>query len=142
MSYTPGDIFRAIGRQWLCDDDFRYSLNPNDRYSAHSITTMQREWEWRAQCLSSCVGQCQSQELRVPKQRAKLMKRNTPQQLEVALFRAREEENRMRLRLWRHSLAEDAKMYAEAGDYLRARQYRTMSASGDYDSDSFMSDEE
>ena len=44
-SYSTGAIFRAMGRKWLCDDDFVYSMNPNNRYSSQSITKMQREWE-------------------------------------------------------------------------------------------------
>ncbi|KAK1382567.1 hypothetical protein POM88_020302 [Heracleum sosnowskyi] len=103
---------------------------------------MQREWERRTQCISCCIEQCRLNGLRIPKQRVILMPRNTPQQLEVALFRAREEENRMRIRVHRHSLAADARMFAEDGDMLRARQYHQWSVSAENDSDSFMSDED
>lgn len=142
MTYTPGDIFRAMGRNWVCEDEFRYSLNPNNRYSTLSVATMQREWEWRTRTLDICVEQCQTNGLRVPKQRAKFMLRNTPQELEAALFRAREEENRMRLRVRRHSLAADARMFAEDGDILQARQFHQWSISPDIQSDCDMSDED
>ena len=93
MNYTPGDIFRAMGRKWWCDDDYTYSLDPNLCYSVQSIMIMQREWEWRLQCHAVCVESCTLFGLRVPKKKAQLMPRGTPQQLEAALFRVREEEN-------------------------------------------------
>lgn len=142
MNYTPGDIFKAMGRKWWCDDDFWYPLDPNLRYSTMSLTTMQAEWEWRTSTLSCCVEQCQLNGVRIPKQRATLMQRDTPQQLELALFRAREEENRMRLRLLRKSLLEDSIAYAREGDQERASQYHHFAMSPDYNSDCFMSDEE
>lgn len=45
MSYSSGDICKAMGRKWYCDDDFQYSVNLNLRYSTMSVITMQRELE-------------------------------------------------------------------------------------------------
>ena len=97
MSYTPGDLFVAMGRKWWYDDDFRYPLNPNLRYSPESITTMLDEWEWRVRMLLVCREHCAVAGLPIPKQKARIMPRETPQEMEAALFRAREKEIRMRL---------------------------------------------
>ena len=141
MNYTPRSIYEAMGQKWWCDDDFSYPLDPNLRYSTYSITTMQREWDWRTQTRACCIEQCVSNGLRIPKQRANLFARNTPQLLEIALFRAREEENRMRLRLHRHSFLQDAKLFDDDGDMQQARLYRNIGHSPEYDSDNYMSDD-
>ena len=142
MSYTPGDIYKAMGRKWFCDDDFRYSLDPNLRYSTMSVITMQQEWERRVVCLDSCVRQCRAHGLRIPKQRAINMQRDTHEQLELALFRAREEENRMRIRLNRKDMEDKSREYAEDGDYETARLYHAFATGPNHESDCFMSDDE
>lgn len=142
MSYTPGDIFSAMGRKWWCDSDFYYPLDPNLRYSTIAISTMHEEWEMRKTCLSSCVEQCRLNGLRIPKQRATVMPRGTPQELELALFRAREEENRMRLRLSRKNLVDCREAFFEDGDIRQARIYQHFIMSVDYKSDCYMSDDE
>ena len=142
MSYTPGDIYKAMGRKWFCDDDFRYSMDPNLRYSTMSVIMMQREWEWRVGCLDNCVSQCQAHGVRIPKQRAINMQRDTPPQLELALFRAREEENRMRIRLNRKDMEDKSREYAEVGDDESARLYHDFATGPNYESDCFMTDDE
>ena len=142
MSYTPGDLFVAMGRKWWCDDDFTYSLSPNLRYSPPSITTMLNEWEWRVRRHEVCMERCALAGIPIPKQRARTMPRETPQQLEAALFRAREEENRMNLRLHRQSLYDDAKMFREEGDRFKEQQYLALVTTPDYYSDSVMSSED
>ena len=103
---------------------------------------MQQEWDCRARYLEVCVDDCRRHGIKIPTQRAITMPRFTPQELELALFRARAEENRMRLRLSRKSLLDDSRRYAEDGDHENARIYRHFVMSPDYNSDSFMSDEE
>lgn len=53
MSYTHVIFSHLIDRKWLCDDDFRFAMNPIYRYPSISITIMQREWkwQWQIQCL-------------------------------------------------------------------------------------------
>ena len=142
MSYTPGDLFVAMGRKWWCEDEFRYSLNPNLRYSPESITTMLDEWTWRVRSLEVCRERCALAGIPIPKQKARTMPRETPQEMEAALFRAREEENRMQLRLQRQSLYDDARMFREAGDWFKEQQYLALVTSPDYYSDSVMSSED
>lgn len=141
MNYTPGDIFKAMGRKW-CDNDFNYPLDQNLCYSTESITTIQRKWVWRAQCIFSCKERCEIYELLIPNQRAQIMPHKTPQLLEATLFRALEEENWMRLHLLSHSLLEYAKTYAEEGYTQHARQYPNIISNSEYKSDSFMSNDE
>ena len=142
MSYTSGDIIRATGRKWFCDDDFRYSMDPNLRYSRGSVITMHKEWELFVGCLQICVAQCQEHGVRVTKQRAIHMQRDTPQQLELALFRAREEENRMRMCLNRMDLQTKYREFAEDGDHHNARMYHHFATSPDYIFDCYLSDDE
>jgi len=33
LIYRPNDIFRAMGRQWVLEDDFSYPIDPNLRNS-------------------------------------------------------------------------------------------------------------
>jgi hypothetical protein len=46
MNYTPGDIFRAIGRHWASEDEFRYLMDPNLRDSGQVLNTMTQEWSF------------------------------------------------------------------------------------------------
>ena len=66
----------------------------------------------------------------------------TPHELELALFRAREEENRMRMRLNRKDLQRRSKEYAEDGDLHTAMMYHHFTIGPDYVSDCFLSDDE
>ena len=48
ISFTPANIFEAMGRTWeLGDDDFHYSNNPNDRFNREYNNKMREEWDWR-----------------------------------------------------------------------------------------------
>ena len=62
--------------------------------------------------------------------------------MEAALYRAREEENRMNLRLHRQSLYDDARMFREEGDWFKEQQYLVLVSSPDYYFDSVMSDDD
>ena len=43
MNFTAGDIFRAMGRYWALEDEFRYLLDPNLRYSPRVVNRMREE---------------------------------------------------------------------------------------------------
>ncbi|WOG81988.1 hypothetical protein DCAR_0101147 [Daucus carota subsp. sativus] len=65
MSYTPGDLFVAMGRKWWCEDEFSYS--------PESITTMLDEWTWRVRTLEVCRERCALAGISIPKQKARTM---------------------------------------------------------------------
>ena len=43
MNFTAGDIFRAMGRYWALEDEFRYPLDPNLRDSPRVVNRMREE---------------------------------------------------------------------------------------------------
>lgn len=89
-----------------------------------------------------CVDECRRVGIKIPKQMTKFKPRDTPQQLEATLFRAREEENRMRLRMTRFSLLHDAREFAAFDDWENARIYQHLVMSPNYHSDFYISDDE
>ena len=44
--YRPHDVFTAMGRCWVLEDEFSYLNNPNLRNSAYVHNTMRQEWAW------------------------------------------------------------------------------------------------
>ena len=44
--YRPHDVFIAMGRCWLLEDEFSYSINPNLQNSVYVYNTMRQEWAW------------------------------------------------------------------------------------------------
>lgn len=131
-----------MGRKWFCDDEFRYptlsKFTLQNYVGNHNTTRV----GLRRGCLTTCVGQCQSNGVRIPKQCARVMQHDTPQQLELVLFHAREEENRMRMRLNIKDMLDNSRAFANEGDYHNAKLYHHYTTSVDYYSDCFMFDDE
>nr|POE53734.1 hypothetical protein CFP56_23274 [Quercus suber] len=44
--YRPHDVFTAMGRCWVLEDEFSYPINPNLRNSAYVHNIMRQEWAW------------------------------------------------------------------------------------------------
>ena len=44
--YRPHDVFTAMGRYWVLEDEFSYPINPNMQNSAYVHNTMTQEWAW------------------------------------------------------------------------------------------------
>ena len=102
ISFTPANIFEAMGRTWeLDDDDFHYSNNPNDRFNREYNNKMTEEWDWRVREAAALEHKLASVGLKRPKKRAMSMPRGTPQEFNFALNRFREENNRMQIRYHR-----------------------------------------
>ena len=98
MTYHPGDIFESMGRKWVLEREFEYSLNPSERYNRQYISKMRREWNYRLDEAHNIETDLRSRGLHRPKRRAIGMPLTSPQELNLALNRIREENNRMRLR--------------------------------------------
>ena len=96
ISFTPANIFEAMGRTWeLDDDDFHYSNNPNDRFNREYNNKMTEEWNWRVREAAALEHKLASVGLKRPKKHAMSMPGGTPQEFNFALNRFREENNRM-----------------------------------------------
>ena len=46
MNYTPDDIFRAMGRHWADEDEFRYPMDLNLRDNGQVLNTMTQKWSF------------------------------------------------------------------------------------------------
>nr|XP_023911117.1 uncharacterized protein LOC112022720 [Quercus suber] len=44
--YRPHDVFTAMGRCWVLENEFSYPIHPNLRNSAYVHNTMRQEWAW------------------------------------------------------------------------------------------------
>ena len=44
--YRPHDVFTAMGRCWVLEDEFSYPINSNLRNSTYIHNTMRQEWAW------------------------------------------------------------------------------------------------
>ena len=143
MTYTVIDLYSAMGRYWVADgDEFQYPLNPNLRYSRATVNTMRAEWEFRKTRANVLVELCREVNLKFPRQLAMRMPTDTPQLLQRALHRIRDEVNRMTQRLQRSELMKTANKRAKDGLMDDAHQYYAWSMDVMYESDIKMSDED
>ncbi|CAL5379921.1 unnamed protein product [Camellia sinensis] len=105
-----------MGRYWVADgDEFEYPMNPNLRYSRATVNTMRAEWEFRKTRANVLVELCREVNLKFPRRLAMRMPTDTPQLLQRALHRIRDEVNRMTQRLQRSGLMKTANERAEDG---------------------------
>ncbi|KAK9993542.1 hypothetical protein SO802_023245 [Lithocarpus litseifolius] len=126
--YRPHDVFTAMGRCWVLEDEFSYPINPNLRNSAYVHNTMRQEWAWLFR----------EQEMFYDE----LMPRDTIEELHKALNRIREENNRMKIRLNRYRTQVEIRESVEGGWYEHAQFMQSLLADPIYQSDVEMSDEE
>ncbi|KAH7847362.1 hypothetical protein Vadar_025257 [Vaccinium darrowii] len=142
MRYKVRDIFEATGRHWHLDDDFEYPLNPNVRYTPRVITEMRREYQYRIELSEVLIFDCRSFNIPIPRRRAVAMPTDTPQLLQRALHRIREEVNRMQMRLSRYNYQRLANERREEGLMAEANFYIEASMNEDVQSDIQMSDDD
>ncbi|KAL7241242.1 hypothetical protein ACSBR2_006795 [Camellia fascicularis] len=113
-----------MGRHWVADgDEFEYPLNPNLHCSHHTVNTMTAEWEFRITRSSILVELCCEVYIKFPRRLAMRMPIDTPQLLQRALHRIRNEVNRMTQRLQRYELRKTMNERAEDGLMDDAQQY-------------------
>ncbi|KAL7185249.1 hypothetical protein ACSBR2_027219 [Camellia fascicularis] len=94
-----------MSRHWVADEDeFQYPLNPNLRYSHAAVNTMRVEWEFFITRASVLVELCREVNIKFPRWLAMRMPIDTPQLLQRALHRVRDEVNRMTQRFQRSEL--------------------------------------
>ena len=91
--YRPHDVFTAMGRCWVLEDEFSYPINSNLRNSAYVHNTMRQEWDWLFREQQMFYDELAGFKLPVPRRLASQMPRDTIDELRKALNRIREENN-------------------------------------------------
>ncbi|KAL7212319.1 hypothetical protein ACSBR2_015074 [Camellia fascicularis] len=92
MRYTVSDLYTTMGRHWVPNDDFEYSLNPNFHYTMATMNTIRAEQIFFKSYVKKRI-------FKFLKKRSKNMSIDTPQSLQRALHCIHEEVNRMSTRL-------------------------------------------
>lgn len=121
MNYTVSDIFEATGRHLVGYDEWVYHLDPNKRYSHNTVNIMYNEYQYRVQEANILVDICRGVNIPVPRRRAMNMPINTPQLLQMALHRFREEVNRMTQRHQRWSFLQSANEKRKTNFWLNGK---------------------
>ncbi|KAL7224989.1 hypothetical protein ACSBR1_026299 [Camellia fascicularis] len=143
MRYTVVNLYSTMGHHWVAaGDEFQYPLNPNLRYSHAAVNTMRAEWEFHITRASVLVELCREVNIKFPRRLAMRMLIDTPQLLQRALHRIRDEVNRMTQRLQRFELMKTANERAEDVLMNDAHQYFTWSMDAMYESNIEMSDDD
>ncbi|THG02524.1 hypothetical protein TEA_028678 [Camellia sinensis var. sinensis] len=79
MRYTVVDLYSTMGCHWVSDgDEFKYPLNPNLRYSHHTVNTMTAECEFRITRASVLVELCRELHIQFSRRLAMRMPIDTP----------------------------------------------------------------
>ena len=95
--YRPHDVFTAMGRCWVLEDEFSYPINLNLWNSAYVHNTMRQEWAWLFREQQMFYDELVSFKLSVPWRLASQMPKDTIDKLHKALNYIREENNRMKI---------------------------------------------
>ena len=140
--YRSHDVFTAMGRCWVLEDEFSYPINQNLRNSAYVHNTMRQEWAWLFREQQMFYDELVGLKLSVPQQLASQMPRDTIDELRKALNHIREENNRMNIRLNRYHTQIEIRESVEEGWYEHAQFMQLLLADPIYQSDVKMSDEE
>ena len=140
--YRPHDVFTAMGRCWVLEDEFSYPINPNLRNSAYVHNTMRQEWAWLFREQQMFYDELVGFKLPVPRRLASQMPKDSIDELRKALNRIREENNRMKIRLNRYRTQVEIRELVQEGWYKHAQLIQSLLADPIYQSDVEMSDEE
>ena len=89
MNYTLGDIFRAIGRHWAGEDEFRYPMDPNLRDSGQVLNKITQKWSFTITQLEDLYNQMIRHGLMVSHQVTANMQRDSIHGLRMVLNRIR-----------------------------------------------------
>ena len=97
--YSPGDIFRAIGRHWALDDDFLYPLDPGQHNSHGVLVKLNEEWVYHERQSHVLWEQATKINICVPKAQAIRMRLCDMNKIRNALYRIRVENNHILIRI-------------------------------------------
>ena len=130
--YRPHDVFTAMGRCWVLEDEFSYSINPNLWNSAYVHNTMRQEWAWLF---------CE-QQMFYDKLVGFKLPRDMIDELRKALNCIREENNRMKICLNWYWTQVEIRELVDGGWYEHAQFMQSLLANPIFQLDVKMSDEE
>ena len=140
--YRPHDVFTAMGRCQVLEDEFSYLINSNLQNSAYVHNTMRQEWAWLFCEQQMFYDELVGFKLLVPQRLASQMPRDMIDELRKVLNRIREENNRMKIRLNRYRTQVEIQKSVEGKWYEHAQFIQSLLADSIYQSDVEMSDEE
>ena len=140
--YRPHDVFTAMGRCWVLEDEFSYPINPNLQNSAYIHNTMRQEWAWLFREQQMFYDELAGFKLPVPWWLVSQMPRDTIDELRKALNRIREENNWMKIHLNRYWTQVEIRELMERKLYKQARYMQSLLAINIYQSNVETSDEE
>ena len=140
--YRPHDVFIAMGRCWVLEDEFSYSINPNLRNSAYVHNIMRQEWAWLFHEQQMFYNKLVGFKLPVPWRLASQMPRDMIDELRKALNRIKEENNLMKIRLNRYRTQVEIRELVDGGWYEHAQFMQSLLANPIFQLDVKMSDEE
>ena len=140
--YRPHDVFTAMGRCWVLEDEFSYPINPNLKNSAQVHNTMRAKWYWLLHEQEMLCDEMVGYMLLVPQRLASQMPKDTIDELCRALCRIREENNRMKIHLNRYQTQMDIRESVECKLYEHAWYMQSLLAADIYQSDMEISNEE
>ena len=139
--YRPHDVFTAMGRCWVLDDEFSYPINLNLRNSAQVHNTMRVDQDWLLHEQEMFYDEMVSYKLPVPRRLASQMLRDTIDELRRALCCIIEENNRMKIRLNRYRIQVEIRESMECMLHEHARYMQSLLAADIYQLDVEMLDE-
>ena len=88
--YRPHDVFTAMSRYWVLEDEFSYAINLNLRNSAYVHNTMRQEWTWLFRKQQMFYDELVGFKLPVPRRLASQMPIDTIDEFRKVLNRIRE----------------------------------------------------
>ena len=130
--YRPHDVFTAMGRYWVLEDEFSYPINPNLWNSAYVHNTMRQEWAWLFR----------EQQMFYDKLVGFKLPRDMIDELRKALNCIREENNRMKICLNWYWTQVEIRELVDGGWYEHAQFMQSLLANPIFQLDVKMSDEE
>ena len=139
--YRTCDMFTAMSRCWVLEDEFSYWINLNLRNNALVHNTMRQEWAWLLREQEMFYDVLVGYKLLVPRRLASQMPRDTIDELRRALNYIREENNRMKILLNWYRTQVEIRELVECKLYEQAWYMQSLLAIDIYQSDMEMSDE-
>ena len=140
--YMPHNVLTAMGRYWVLEDEFSYSINPNLRNSAQVHNTMRAEWDWLLREQEMFYDEMVNYKLSMHWRLGSQMPRDTIDELRKALCHIREENNRMKICLNQYRTQVEIRESVECKLYEYAGYMQSLLTADMYQSDVEMSDEE
>ena len=142
LMYRLCNVFTAMDRYWVLEDEFNYPINPNMQNNAwvHNIT--RQEWAWLLHEHEMFYDEFVGYKLPVPRRLALPMPKDTIDGLRRALNCIREENNQMKIRLNQYRSQVEIRELMECKLYEHTQYMQSLLARDIYQLDVEMLDED